>query len=249
MRSHQRTLASGTGREFVKVYMISILLFALSSVSATQPKPVMESVYATNDVPLELNAHAAFWNAARPVYASVNANGDAVPGHETEVLSRWTKDNIYFLFICPYKRLYLNPAPNSWRETFGLWKWNVAEVFIGSDFHDIKRYKEFEVSPQNEWVDLDINLNKPHHEDGWLWNSGFAHATRVDQANHIWYAAMRIPFAALSAVVPAAGTEFRVNFFRTEGPPDDATEIMWQPTMSNTFHVPERFGLLKLVTK
>ena len=43
-------------------------------------------------------------------------------------------------------------------------------MFIGSDFDHIKRYKEFEVSPQNEWVDLDIGL----------WNSGFEHSARID---------------------------------------------------------------------
>jgi hypothetical protein len=53
-------------------------------------------------------------------------------------------------------------------------------VFIGSDFDDLKRYKEFEVSPQNEWVDPDINLSAPRHEDGGLWNSGFEHSARID---------------------------------------------------------------------
>jgi hypothetical protein len=32
--------------------------------------------------------------------------------------------------------------------------------------------------------------------------------------------------------------------FRSQG--KQAQEITWQPTMSKTFHVPERFGLLKL---
>jgi Carbohydrate family 9 binding domain-like len=121
-------------------------------------------------------------------------------------------------------------------------------VFIGSDFHDIKRYKEFEVSPQNEWVDLDINLSAPRHEDGWLWNSGFEHSARIDRSGHIWYAAMRIPLAALGTPAPAEGAAFRVNLFRTEGPADDAKEITWRPPMSNTFHAPQRFGLLRLVT-
>ena len=54
-----------------------------------------------------------------------------------------------------------NPDSAFWRgdiETNELWNWDVAEVFIGSDFKNIRRYKEFEVSPQAEWVDLDINL-------------------------------------------------------------------------------------------
>ena len=57
----------------------------------------------------------------------------------------------------------------------------MAEVFIGADFTDIRRYKEFEISPQGEWMDLDIDLNKPHHEDGWKWNSGFQVSARIDE--------------------------------------------------------------------
>jgi hypothetical protein len=125
----------------------------------------------------------------------------------------------------------------------------VAEVFIGSNFQNIKRYKEFEISPQGEWVDLDINLDNPHHEDGWVWNSGFEHAARIDASKHIWYAAMRIPFVALDVPDAVTGEQFRVNFFRTEGPPADAKQILWRPSMSKTFHVPENFGLLKLVAK
>ena len=61
-----------------------------------------------------------------------------------------------------------------------LWNWDVAEAFIGSDFADIKHYKEFEVSPQGEWIDLDVDLHHPHHEEGWRWNSGFEAAARID---------------------------------------------------------------------
>lgn len=71
-----------------------------------------------------------------------------------------------------------------------LWNWNVAEVFIGSDFKNIRRYKEFEISPQGEWVDLEINLDTPHHEDGWVWNSGFTVSARIDPAAKVRYGFM-----------------------------------------------------------
>ena len=122
-------------------------------------------------------------------------------------------------------------------------------MFIGSDFQDISRYKEFEISPQNEWIDLDINLHTPHHEEGWKWNSGFEHASRIDEKKHIWYAAMRIPFAAVDSRRVQAGNTFRVNFYRTEDSGANEKQIMWQPVMSKTFHVPERFGVLRLVAK
>jgi hypothetical protein len=222
------------------------LFFSLVSAGCHgQAKPVVESVHAEHDAALNTNPASPFWSTARPIYAEVDTEGHVFRDYRTEIRTRWTSNNIYFLFICPYKTLYLKPAPDDAHETNELWKWNVAEVFIGSDFKNIERYKEFEVSPQNEWIDLDIDLKKPHHEDGWLWNSGFEHSARIDSGRHIWYVAMRIPFTALDAR-PAPGRTFRVNLFRTEGAPQDAKEIMWQPVMGKTFHVPERFGLLRL---
>jgi len=212
-------------------------------------KAEFESVQAISDVSLGTNPDSAFWRGARPVYMEADRNGMPQPEYRTEVRSRWTKKYVYFLFVCPYKELYLKPNPDTKKETYELWNWNVAEVFLGSNFQDIKRYKEFELSPHNEAIDLDVNLNEPHHEKGWVWNSGFEHTTRIDEAKHVWYAAMRIPFAALETPAPKAGLEFRANLYRTEGSGDKAKEILWQPTMSQTFHVPERFGIMKLSSK
>ena len=229
-------------------------LFCLLSCSLLGAKPshaqgVAYSTRAETDVSVNTDPASPFWRTPHSVFAEVDSQGRLEAEYRTEVRSRWTKNSIYFLFICPYKHLYLNPRPDAVHETYELWKWNVAEVFIGSNFQNIKRYKEFEISPQGEWVDLDINLENPHHEEGWVWNSGFEHAARIDETEHIWYAAMRIPFEALDVPEPLAGQQFRVNFFRTEGPPADTREVLWRPTMSKTFHVPESFGLLKLVLK
>jgi len=233
------------GSVFINFFCLLPVL-GLWAEGQVQEKPLIESVHAEHDVVLNTDPASPFWQAAKAIYAEVDTRGHALPEYRTEIRTRWTSENIYFLFICPYKSLYLKPSPDTARETNELWNWNVAEVFIGSDFKDIKRYKEFEVSPQNEWVDLDIDLHKPHHEDGWLWNSGFEHSARIDNRKHIWYTAMKIPFRALDTRPPTPGTTFRVNLFRTEGPPQDLKEIMWQPVMGNSFHVPERFGLLQL---
>ena len=82
-----------------------------------------------------------------------------------------------------------------------------------------------------------------------MWNSGFEHVVHIDEAKHVWYAALKIPFKALDSGSPSRGKVYRMNLFRTEGGPKDVKEILWQPTMSETFHVPEKFGLLKLVAK
>jgi len=206
-----------------------------------------KSVYAAQDISLDTNPKSAFWRDALPVYAETDNYGKLVPHHRTEVRSRWTKENLYLLYICPYEELHLKPAPDAVHETYELWNWDVAELFIGSDFQNIRRYKEFEVSPQGEWIDLDIDLALPHHEVGWTWNSGFQVTARIDRKAKIWYGAMRIPFAALDPREPAAGNIYRANLFRSQGPPGSNKSITWQAPMTDTFHTPERFGQLELV--
>jgi cellulose/xylan binding protein with CBM9 domain len=228
---------------FVSAWVV--VLFGLVSWFGAGPAVVV-STYAEKDVSLQLDPASPFWRASEPVYMDKDSFGKAVPRYRTEIRTRWTKDNLYFLFICPYEQLHLKPNPDTHQETNELWNWDVAEVFIGSDFTDIQRYQEFEVSPQGEWVDLDINLHKPHHEDGWTWNSGFEALARIDKQKYLWYAAMRIPFSAIDRRPPKTGNEMRINLFRSQGPPGYRYEIAWQPPMSKTFHVPERFGLLKL---
>jgi hypothetical protein len=74
-------------------------------------------------------------------------------------------------------------------------------------------------------------------------------ATRIDKAAHGWYEAMRIPYSSIDSRVAAAGNTLRINLFRSQGPASARHQIAWQAPMSNSFHVPERFGLLKLVTQ
>jgi hypothetical protein len=231
---------------FAKIVLQMVLV---AGMAVGSDHAVIESVFATQDVPLELDPTSAFWRGSRPVYMETDRYGKIVPQYRTEVRTRWTKNNLYFLFVCPYEELHLKPAPNTQKETNELWNWDVAEVFVGSDLTDIKRYKEFEMSPQGEWVDLDIDLGKPHHEDGWTWNSGFEVKARIDEGTHIWYGAMRIPLAAIDARPPVVGNTMRINLFRGQGPPSHHQAVTWQPPMSDSFHVPERFGLIRLVEK
>lgn len=191
------------------------MLLLFSGMAAAADPAVIESMHTAQDVSLDLNPTSPFWRATSPVYLEKDTFGKLVPRYRTEVRTRWTKNNIYFLFVCPYQQLYLKPSPTPQQETNQLWNWDVAEVFIGSDFKDIQRYKEFEVSPQAEWIDLDIDLHKPHHEDGWTWNSGFEVKARIDAASHTWYAAMRIPFTSIDPRPAAPGNTLRINLFRS----------------------------------
>ena len=229
--------------------LLFVMLVLASWCSASAAQANVKSMWAEADVSLNTDPESQFWRDARPVYMDSDPHGNPVSKYRTEVRTRWTKQNLYFLFMCPYEQLNLKPNPKTSTETYELWKWDVAEVFIGSDFKDIKRYKEFEVSPQGEWVDLDIDLGKPHHESGWTWNSGFQVSARIDRTARVWYGAMKIPYSAIDTRPAAAGNMFRVNLFRSQGPRPNRHEITWQAPMADTFHVPERFGVLELANK
>jgi hypothetical protein len=208
----------------------------------------MESKYAAQDFVLTADPAAAPWKDVKPVVADKDRYGKAVAGHRTEIRSRWTDGHLYILFVCPYEELNLKPSPSATTETNKLWDWDVAEVFIGSDFQKINRYREFQVSPQGEWVDLDIDSSPAKTAEGWRWNSGFEVKARIDEAKKIWYGEMKIPIKSFDSRPAKAGNEMRINCFRIQGKPKpDRVYVAWNPPNNTTYHTPEAFGRIVLV--
>jgi hypothetical protein len=226
---------------------IPVLLFlAAATLSADGPGRI-ESQYIPRDVELTADPNAPHWRKAKAVIAANDSLGKPTPNHQTEIRSLWTEDNLYFLFTAPYEELHLKPGPSTTAETNKLWEWDVAEVFIGADFKNPRVYKEFQVSPQSEWVDLHIDRDKPWPEGGWKWNAdGYKVLARVDGDKKVWYGEMRIPIASVDPRPPKAGNEMRINFYRIQGPPPDRRGIAWQPTRARSYHVPEAFGRIVL---
>lgn len=227
------------------IRLLMLLICSLGSTCAAGQ--AIQSVWSDSDPQLDTDPTSTFWRGSAPIYMDSDPHGKPDPKYRTEIRTRWTDQNLYLLFICPYEQLYLKPNPVTSVETNELWNWDVAEAFIGSDFQHIRQYKEFEISPRGEWVDLDINLDHPHSGDGWKWNSGFEVSARIDKNAHVWYGAMKIPYTAIDNRTAVAGNVLRINLFRSQGPPSARHELAWQASMSDSFHVPERFGLLKLV--
>jgi len=228
--------------------VMRVLTSLLFMTLATQAQEVatFHAQRLKHDAALNTDPRSKMWREAPAVFFERGPLNDAVPGHRTEVQARWTSEALYFLFTCPYEALYLKPSPDPVQETNKLWDWDVAEIFIGAVGDPVYRYKEFEVSPQNEWVDLDIDSRHLDGDKQLLWNSGFEHVVRIDAAKKVWYAAMRIPIKSITGHPVAKGTAFRVNLFRMQGPPPDRKALAWRPTGKETFHVPEAFGRLLL---
>jgi len=225
---------------------IFLAAMVCASMTLADGPGVIVSHRAAADFALSADPDAAPWKGTTGIFMDHGPKGDPVSGHRTEVRSRWTKENVYLLYICPYQELQLHPNPSQTTETNQLWDWDVAEVFIGTNFQNIRRYKEFEMSPQGEWVDLDIDSSNMGNANAWLWNSGFEVKARIDESKKVWYGEMRIPIKSIDDRPPAAGLEMRVNLYRCQGADPNRKYIAWQPTHAATFHVPEAFGRMRL---
>jgi len=221
-------------------------LLCVCSIRATaqDDSKTIKSFHSKSDFALTADPNSNQWKAVKGVTATSGPRGDVTSGHRTEIRSRWTDKNLYLLFICPYEELYSKPNPSTTTETNRLWEWDVAEVFIGGDFQNIKHYTEYQVSPHGEWVDLDIDRNPDPPKHNAQWNSGFEVKAHIAADKKIWYGEMRIPIDKIDKRKPQAGQELRINFYRFQGPPPNRKRIAWQPTNSDNYHVPEAFGRL-----
>ena len=64
----------------------------------------------------------------------------------------------------------------------------MAEVFLQPDRFGEKYYKEFEVSPNGQWLDLDITPEGLRHI-----TSGMRSRVRIDEDRSAWIAELAIP--------------------------------------------------------
>ena len=197
---------------------------------------------------LNTDPHSATWSHASSTWIVKDCTQQFdYPTLKTEVRAFWTDSDLYLLFISPYDQLNLwLPADNS-KDRLKLWDRDVVEFFLGDDWTDIKHYREFEIAPTGDWVDLAIDLTHDKYEADW--NSGWQRLGRIDEANHTWYAAARVPLKSVSEHPVKAGTKWRANLYRIDGLGEDPQRhfMCWQPTCvvnRDPNHVPENFGTL-----
>jgi hypothetical protein len=198
-----------------------------------------------SDFPVSADPSAAVWKGVPAVNAAADPFGKAA-ANAFKYRVAWSGKDLYFLFECPYDELNLKPDPVTHAETNKLWAWDVAEVFIGADFDQIHRYREYQVSPQGEWVDLDIDRKAMNADDAVKWDSGFQVAARIDKVKKIWYGAMKIPLAGIQSTPPKPGDKLRMNVYRLAGKAPSRQSVMWTPTGDRSHHTPEKFGTLVL---
>jgi len=181
------------------------------------------------------------WELAAPLRFSTDWQGkNADPERETEVRLLWTPESLYLRFRARYRviTVFLDAEPNGRRDQ--LWDRDVVEAFLQTDPTHLRRYKEFEVSPNGFWIDLDIGSGEKHDL-----KSGLRRRVILNEAAKTWVAEIALPMKYLVERFDPAAT-WRVNFYRVEGAAEPRFYSAWQPTRTPApnFHVPEAFGEL-----
>ncbi len=128
-----------------------------------------------------------------------------------------------------------------------LWTEDVFEVFLAPATATPTVYFEFEVNPLGTLFDARIESPEGRRESSRVqaeWDCpGFG--ASVTRRVSRWSASVRIPLDPVASGAPAHA--WRANFYRIDRGLTDEFSA-WSPTLADPpdFHVPERFGILRL---
>lgn len=214
-------------------------------VNCDVPKMSLAEIRATevvHEIRLDAAHPAAEWQSAAPVTFCADWQGkNADSERETSVRILWSRQTLYLRFECSYRDLSVFGDSDASGRRDHLWDRDVAEGFLQPDPSREHYYREFEVSPNGMWIDLDIF-------PGGLADlkSGLKRSVFLDEKTKKWAAELAIPMNALTKQFDPDKI-WRANFFRVEGAKEPRTYMAWRPTNTAkpNFHVPSAFGRLR----
>lgn len=222
--------------------------YAQKPCAVTPPTATLSIPYAAGSPAINADPQSNVWKNSAQSWISKDCSRVLdYPKIKTEVRAFWTDTDLYVLFICPYQALNLFLPAQKEKPRNGLWDRDVVEIFLGDDWTNIRHYREFELAPTGDWIDLAIDLDRNSYDQAW--RSGWKTAASIDEKSKTWRAAARIPLKSVSTKEVKAGTHWRMNLYRIDGLGADPQRhfLCWQPTCvknRDPNHVPETFGTL-----
>ncbi len=182
------------------------------------------------------------WAAASSINFCADWQGKhADPDRTTGVRILWSPETLFLRFDCRYREIWVFDDSDPTGRRDGLWDRDVAEAFLQPDDFGSRNYKEFEVSPNGLWVDLQISEEPRRDLKSGLWC-----IASIDETARLWSAQMAIPMRSLTLNFDPTKS-WRANFFRAEGKDPSRAYLAWQATHTPQpqFHVPAAFGTLR----
>jgi hypothetical protein len=188
------------------------------------------------------------WQKAKEISIEKYWSGEnASVGRHFKTKLLWSAAALYIGFEANQAEpLVVSEKPNLKTKTRGLWDRDVCEIFLAPDKKEPRKYYEFEIAPNGEWIDLAIHQMTNKRETNFEYSSGMQSVAQVKSDKVIM--AIKIPWKAFGEF-PQAGDVWLGNLFRCVGSGETRGYLAWQPTMTKepNFHIPEKFGAFEFV--
>lgn len=183
------------------------------------------------------------WEKAEEISIEKYWSGENAPlGRHAKAKLLWSEAAFYIRFEANQSEpLIVSDAPNLKSKTRGLWERDVCEIFVAPEQDEPRKYFEFEIAPNGEWIDLAIHQLPERRETDFEYDSGMQTVARIEK-DKVWMA-IKIEWQAFGKA-PQANEVWRGNLFRCVGAGETRGYLAWLPTLTKVpgFHVPEKFG-------
>ena len=234
----------------MKIFIIAFLLFQLSATlcfSQTKMIDRIKIAHLKTDFSIsELDNKS--WSTAKETLVDKYWSGENAPvGRQFKTKLLWSDSALYVRFEANQNEpLVVSKKTNLKTKTRGLWDRDVCEIFLAPNKAKFRKYFEFEIAPNGEWIDLGIHQMPDKRETDFDYVSGMKSATRIEKDKIVM--AMKIDWKAFSKT-PKAGEIWLGNILRCIGKDPTRGYLTWQPTNTKepSFHVPEKFGEFEFV--
>jgi len=188
------------------------------------------------------------WQKAKETSIEKYWSGENAPvGRHFKAKLLWSKTALYVRFEAnQVELLIVSKTPNLQTKTRGLWDRDVCEIFVAPDKKEPRKYFEFEIAPNGEWIDLAIHQRIDKRETDYDYDSGMQTAAKIEKDKVTM--AMKTEWKAFGKI-PQTGDVWLGNLFRCVGSGAARGYLAWQPTETKepNFHVPEKFGAFEFV--
>ncbi len=183
------------------------------------------------------------WESADEIRIENYWSGErAEAGRQARAKLLWSDSALYVRFDANQKEpLIIIEKPVLKTKTRGLWDRDVCEIFLAPNKTNARKYFEFEIAPNGEWIDLGIYQKPDERITDWNYNSEMQTAALIEK--HRVTMALKVEWKAFG-VIPKAGDVWLGNILRCVGSEPARGYLAWQPTLTKepSFHVPEAFG-------
>lgn len=182
------------------------------------------------------------WQKAKEIEIERYWSGENAPrDRHAKARILWSKSALYARFEADQNEpLIVSEKPNLKSKTVGLWDRDVCEIFVAPDKNEPRKYFEFEIAPNGEWLDLGIYQKPDERITDWDYDSGMQSSARIEKDKIVM--AIRIEWKAFGKT-PRIGDVWMGNLYRCVGSGETRGYLAWQPTETPqpAFHVPEKF--------